>query len=353
MSRTDVLLGLSGGVDSAVAAVRLLEAGYTVRALTLRLWPSPTTEASIARAETTARHLGIPWQVVDGVKRFHRLIVEPFAESYLKGRTPNPCVLCNPRVKLHLLRLEADRIGATWIATGHYARLRRDEKGITHLLTARDTNRDQSYFLYRLGQPILRKLLLPLGELSKAEVRQIARRLNLPVAESRDSQDLCFIEEGDYRDFLQRMHPQAFRPGPIYTVEGDEIGRHTGLPNYTIGQRKGLGIARGERLYVVRMDVARNRLIVGGEAQLWEDEAEVEDVVFTVRPPTLPAEVEVRLRHRAPRIAATLHHEGGRWLLRFREAQRAVAPGQSAVFYREEEVIGGGFLASSNATISV
>ncbi len=352
MSR--VVLGLSGGVDSAVAAHLLREAGYHVHTVTLRLWPSPATEAAIARASATARHLGLPWHLVEGREHFRREVVEPFVESYAAGRTPNPCVLCNPRVKLHLLQREADRLGAAWIATGHYARLHREPDGITHLLAARDPRRDQSYFLYRLGQPLLRRLLLPLGELTKAEVRAIARRLDLPAAESRDSQDLCFIEGGDYRAFLRRMRPSAFRPGPIRTVEGEVVGRHAGLPAYTIGQRKGLGVVWREPLYVVGMSAESNALIVGTRAELGQEEAELEEVVFTVAQPPLPAEVEVRTRHRAPRVPAVLSNEGGRWLLRFREAQRAVAPGQSAVLYRGEEVIGGGFFAaSSSATISV
>ncbi len=351
---TTVILGLSGGVDSAVAAHLLQEAGHRVHAVTLRLWPSAATEAAIARAEASARRLGLSWEMVDGEALFRQEIVEPFAESYAKGQTPNPCIRCNPRVKLHLLDQRRRQLGATWLATGHYARLRREPDGTTRLLIARDRRRDQSYFLYRLGRPLIQRLLLPLGELSKAEVRALARRLDLPVAESRDSQDLCFVEGGDYRAFLRRLRPHAFRPGPIRTVEGEVIGRHEGLPAYTLGQRKGLGIAWPEPLYVVGMSAESNALIVGTRAQLGQEEVELEDVVFTVAQPDLPAEVEVRSRHRAPRVPAVLRREGGRWLLRFREAQRALAAGQSAVFYRGEEVIGGGFFAaSSSATISV
>ncbi len=347
MTKPRVVLGLSGGVDSAVAAVLLLEAGYEPYAVTLRLWP-PAAETALSAAQAVAEHLHLPWRTVDLSERFRQRIVEPFIEAYSTGRTPNPCVLCNPQVKLWALLAEANRLGAQWIATGHYARLRREADGTVHLLAGRDPRRDQSYFLYRLPQSMLRRLLLPLGEMrSKAEVRALARDRALPlVAERRDSQDLCFIAGGDYRRFLRDRRPDAFRPGPIVTTEGKVVGEHRGLPAYTIGQRKGLGIGSDERLYVVGMEQATRTLIVGPLSALLRETAALEAVVFTAgEPEALPLSLQVRIRHRAPLAAATLEREEEGWRLRFARPQRGLAPGQSAVFYRGEEVIGGGFFA--------
>ncbi len=340
--REGVLLGLSGGVDSAVAAILLREAGYEVETVTLRLWAD---DEPLTRAEAIAHHLKLPWHSIDLTARFRQQVIHPFIEAYASGRTPNPCVFCNPEVKLWGLLGEAERTGARWIATGHYARI--EQRGANaHLLTARARRRDQSYFLYRLPQSLLRRLRLPLGELNaKATVREVARRYGLEVAELADSQDLCFVAGGDYRAFLRRERPDLFRPGPITDQHGNLLGRHGGLAAYTIGQRRGLGGLSTQRLYVIDRVLEENRLVVGPAEALLRSDAVLESVVFTVAEPPLPAEIQVRVRSQAHPVAATLVREAEQWHLHFAEAQRGLARGQSAVFYREDEVIGGGLFA--------
>ena len=266
-----VAVAMSGGVDSSVAAALLVEQGYRVIGIMLRLWSEPgcedlnrcCTPQAMSLARQVAAHLGIPFYVLDAKQPFRATVVEAFFEGYARGVTPNPCLVCNRRIRWGFLLEHARALGAERFATGHYARLRRLPDGTVQLLKGRDAAKDQSYVLAMLSQEQLQRTLLPIGEYTKAEVRALAERFGLPVAQRPDSQDLCFLAGQDYRDFLARHRPDTLRPGPILTPDGQEIGRHRGLAFYTIGQRKGLGLAAPRPLYVLDKDPARNALIVG------------------------------------------------------------------------------------------
>lgn len=346
-----VVVGLSGGVDSAVAAALLLEAGFEVQGVALQLWQASFVAAGsdpIAGAQAIAVALRIPLTVVDLRARFYREVVQPFVDDYAKGLTPNPCVCCNPTLKFAALLAAADQARARWMATGHYARVEQLPDGSARLLRARSSRKDQSYALYRLTQDQLTRLRLPLGEVrDKAEVRALARRRQLPGAEQRDSQDLCFLRGGDYRPLLRQLRPDSLRPGPIRSAAGKILGEHRGLPLYTVGQRGGLGIAAGERLYVLALRPQDNTLIVGPAQQLERGDCPLEAVAF-IRgaPPTLHFAAQVRIRYQSPPVPATIHILPGQNAhVTFGAAQRGVAPGQSIVFYRGDVVLGGGVIA--------
>ncbi len=342
------LVALSGGVDSAVTAARLLNQGHTVEGIHLEFWRAPeagATDAAEAAAEV-ARRLGIPFRVVQARERFYQEVVQRFIRAYLNGETPNPCVGCNPGMKFALLRELAEAEGAL-LATGHYARVMHPERAAAQLWRARNRQRDQSYMLYRLTQAILSRLYLPLGEArDKEEIRAEAQALGLTVAQRPDSQDLCFLGGRDYRSFLQQMAPEALRPGPIYDEAGKRLGEHRGLGFYTVGQREGLGIAAPTPLYVVRIDAAENALVVGPRAALERTECRVDEVTFVSgETPSERFACEVQIRYRAAPVAAEVEPvppDGA--IVRFAEAQRGLAPGQSAVFYAGERVLGGGVL---------
>lgn len=358
-----VLIGLSGGVDSAVAAALLQSQGYAVEGITLQLWQAPTAAASPipaapSAAATAAEALGIPCHVIDVRSRFYETVVTPFLDAYAQGRTPNPCVQCNPTLKFSVMLEAADQLGAQWIATGHYARVQRATDGTAHLYRARNREQDQAYVLYRLTQRHLRRLLLPLGEVaSKAEVREIARRRQLPNAARRDSQDLCFMSGGDYRTLIAKLRPQSLRPGLIYDEAGNRRGEHHGLARYTVGQRRGLGIAAAERLYVIALRPENNALIVGPASSLERRHCTLAEMTFPTGAPPPPRgtaardqppptfEAHGRIRYRAPLIPVTIRMEGPhRADVALHEAQRGLAPGQSLVLYQDDEVIGGGII---------
>ncbi len=340
-----VVVGLSGGVDSSVAAAMLLEQGWDVIGVALRIWHA-TDETSFEDAAAVAATLGIPFRVLDVRERFFQTVVAPFAAEYARGRTPNPCVICNPRLKFAALLEEADRCGAGRIATGHYARVTWDETGRAHLRRAISSRQDQAYMLYRLRQAHLRRLVLPLGEVAdKESVRRTAARLHLPGAARRDSQDLCFVA-GDYRPLLRELHPQSARPGPILDESGTVLGRHQGLAFYTVGQRGGLRLSSSQRLYVLRLLPEKNALLVGPAERLWHRHCSLEQVTFTVEPPRSPFRAQARIRYHAPLAPATVTLQPeGRALVTFDEAQRGIAPGQSLVWYQGDEVLGGGVIA--------
>ncbi len=344
--RRRVVVGLSGGVDSGVAAALLLEAGYEVMAVALRMWRfGGGTEAPTEAATSVADALGVPLRVVDVRSRFLYEVVRPFVAAYAQGRTPNPCVFCNPTLKFATLLAEAKAAGAWWVATGHYARVRHTPQG-SHLLQAISTRHDQSYMLYRLTQQQLRHLLFPLGEVtSKETVRALARDYGLPVAERASSQDLCFMGGGNYRALVQAMLPSAVRPGPILDEAGRTLGEHQGLPFYTVGQRRGLGIAAPQPLYVLHLDAKANALIVGPKTRLERDSCRLTDVTFTQgNAPASHFTAEGRIRYRAPRVPLTVEMGKEQAHVTFAEPQRGVAPGQSLVFYEGEEVLGGGVI---------
>lgn len=337
-----VLVGLSGGVDSAVAAYLLCQEGFAVYGLTLWLWgpgtPRENRCCSVDSASLAARELGIPHEVVEFGAEFRRLVVEPALAAYRAGITPNPCALCNQEVRFVLLLREADRRGIPFVATGHHARVRQD--GPARLLRGRDRGKDQSYFLYGLSQVELARARFPVGERKKAEIKALAGRLGLTAARLRESQDLCFAPDG-----VPALVPDA-PPGPLVDLRGRVLGEHRGLPHYTVGQRRGLGISSPEPLYVVALDGERNAVVVGPESALYAAGLVAKDVRWIAgAPPGSAFCCEVQVRYRSPAIPAQVVLREGEAHVRFSHPVRAVAPGQAAVFYRGEEVLGGGIIA--------
>lgn len=344
-----VVVGLSGGVDSAVAAGLLLREGFDVCGVALRLWRDAALPPGdvVERAGEVADALRIPLRVVDLQERFYERVVVAFADAYARSETPNPCVVCNPTIKFAALLEEANRIGAPWIASGHYATVRQPPEGPATLARARCRARDQSYALYRLGQPALTRLKLPLGEFADKEaVRELAREWDLPVRARADSQDLCFMGGGDYRSLLQSLRPETLRPGPIYDEAGTLLGQHRGLPFYTVGQREGLRIAAKQPLYVLRLAPERNALVVGPAERLLREECVLRDVAFTAgEPPSAAFSAAAQIRYHAPPLPVEVALlDDGRARVAFAAPQRAVTPGQSLVLYRGDVVLGGGFI---------
>jgi len=337
-----VLAALSGGVDSSVAAALLAEAGHEVVGVTLVQWAGPEGAAVVEAAAQVAARLGIEHDLVDVVPAFRRQVLEPVAAAYRRGLTPNPCVECNRRVRFGTLLDEAGHLGCELLATGHHARIRRGGTGL-HLLQGADRGKDQSYFLFVLGQGPLARLAFPVGEMAKEEVRRRARALGLPGAGRPESQDLCFTGRGGYRAFLREHLPEVGVPGPIVDTSGREIGRHPGVEGFTVGQRRGLGVAAGEPRYVLAIDPATATLVVGRRADLLSGGCRLGEVSWVSGEAPVGGGLEVKLRYRSPAVAARLEQLGpGEWAVRFATPQAAVAPGQAAVLYRGDEVLGGG-----------
>jgi len=346
-----VLVAMSGGVDSSVAAVLLHEGGYRVIGGMMSLWAEeggPANRCCSPEAEEGARDtcqkIGAPFHVFDYESEFKRSVVDCFIAEYGRGRTPNPCLSCNRHLKFGLLLEKARELGAHYLATGHYARVRRVDSEY-QLLRAVDEGKDQSYVLYMLGQEQLKRLLLPLGEYTKEQVRQLARDRGLPVADREESQEICFAM-GDYRQFLSAQEGVVFEFGPILDEEGRVLGQHKGLPAYTIGQREGLGISAPQPLYVLEIDTERNALLVGPRERLARYELRAGAVSFVSgKPPDGPMEVTAKIRYRAAASAATLTYLGQHEArVSFVEPQPAITPGQGVVFYSGEAVIGGGII---------
>ncbi|MDI7276583.1 MAG: tRNA 2-thiouridine(34) synthase MnmA [Anaerolineae bacterium] len=351
-----VVVALSGGVDSAVACALLVEQGFEAIGLMMRLWAESGTDRSalnrccsleaIEDARAICRHLGIPFYVINYELPFLDRVVGPFVADYTSGRTPNPCLACNRYLKFGALLQRALALDAHYLATGHYARIRQSD-GAFQLLRARDRDKDQSYALYMLGPYELRHALFPVGDLLKDEVREAARRLRLPVADKPESQEICFIPDNDYRRFLMARVPEAFRPGPIVDRAGRVLGQHQGLPCYTVGQRKGLGIAAPTPLYVLEIDVARNALVVGPQRELGQRALLAGDVSWVAgKPPEGPIGATVRIRlHGRETPATVIPLLEGQAQVVFARPQRDITPGQAAVFYDGDVVLGGGVIA--------
>ncbi|MCD6359566.1 MAG: tRNA 2-thiouridine(34) synthase MnmA [Armatimonadetes bacterium] len=341
MDPDHILAAVSGGVDSSIAAHLAQEQGARVEGLTLLL---PRT--NVDDAAGVCRALGIPHHVGDLGDAFERHVVQPFVDDYAAGRTPNPCVLCNPEVKFRALVEWADRLGCGRIVTGHYARVEMGDDG-PRLMRGVDARKDQSYMLYRLDRGVLERLWLPLGERRKRDVRALARELKLPSAEREESQDACFIFEGGAADFVAARRPKQVRPGPIVDADGEVVGEHRGLAHYTVGQRRGLGIGGPDGPYfVLELRVEDNTLVVGPEEALWVERCHVEDVRMLAPAAGARFEAEVMTRMRGMTTPANVELMGDLGLVSFHRPHRAPTPGQAAVFYRDGEVIGGGTIAA-------
>ncbi len=345
---------MSGGVDSSVAAALLKQQGYEVIGMMLRLWSEPgkedsnrcCTPDSMAQARRVAARLDIPFYVIDAKEVFRKTVVQYFLDGYGRGETPNPCLLCNRQIRWTFLLEHALALGAEFMATGHYVR-RKEEDGRVVLLRAVDPSKDQSYVLHVLRQEQLRRALFPVGDYPKTEIRRMAAEWGLPTASRRDSQDLCFLAGEDYRNFLQRHAAEMLKPGPIMRRDGQVIGQHQGLPNYTIGQRKGLGVASPVPLYVLGKNAAENALIVGTAEELGQSELTARQVNWVSgeaaeRP--FRAEVKIRYTARPAWAEVTPLDNGSRVRVRFDVPVRDVTAGQAAVFYVGEEVVGGGII---------
>jgi tRNA-specific 2-thiouridylase len=350
-----VVVAMSGGVDSSVAAALLVEQGYDVVGMMMRLWSEPGSEMvnrcctpeSMGLARRVAAHLGIPFYAVDAQAHFRSVVVDYFLDGYAQGQTPNPCLVCNRHIRWEFLLNRALALDADFMATGHYVRLDRSIPGNIQIYRATDRSKDQSYVLHVLRQEQLFHALFPLGELTKPEVRDLARQYNLPVAERPESQDLCFLGESDTRSFLLRNAPQVNQPGEIIDQAGAFLGRHDGLAFYTIGQRKGLGISSPSPLYVIEKIIPTNTLVVGPASALGRQ------TFFVANPrwisgaaPQLPLRVQVKIRYTAHEIwGYVLPINGATAQVDLETPARDVTPGQAAVFYDGDLCLGGGIIS--------
>jgi tRNA-specific 2-thiouridylase len=349
-------------VDSSVAAKLLKDQGYEVLGVTLKVWEEED-ETSVSKrwqergcckvgiAKHVAELLDISHQVIDTRESFQQGVIDDFIGGYLQGTTPNPCVRCNERVKFGGLFQVAEQLGADFIATGHYATIQQDELGTPFLARGRDTKKDQSYFLYRIPAEWLSKMLFPLGDMEKPQVWTEAEGMGLPIEELKESQEICFVTQGDYREFLKEHAPQATNPGNFVDAEGRQLGKHEGVAFYTPGQRKGLGIATGNRQYVQRVVPNLNLVVLGPPEDLDTTTCQLADLNIFSRESLVEGQlIDIKFRYGSPAVPAILHWESETSMsVTFESPVRALSPGQSAVFYQGNRVLGGGIIQTSKA----
>ncbi|HEV2455954.1 MAG TPA: tRNA 2-thiouridine(34) synthase MnmA [Verrucomicrobiae bacterium] len=355
--RQRVVCGMSGGVDSSATAALLLEQGFDVIGITLKLWPQDCVNRAedkccgpqaVTDARSVCDKLGIPYYLIDEAAEFQKHVIQYFADEYKAGRTPNPCVMCNQNLKFGRLIDRADQLGADFIATGHFARIERSNDGSRHLLKrGRDPRKDQSYFLFSLRQDQLARAMFPLGEKTKSDTRAVARHCNLKTADKEESMEICFVPDNNYGGFLQQANLVQKHRGDIVDLRGQVLGHHDGIEFYTIGQRRGLGITTPEPVYVVELDAENNRVVVGDGAAL--DRAEFTASNCNWIPFDRlkePIEVTAKIRYNHPGAPATVSpSENGCVKVKLHSPQRAITPGQAAVFYQDDLVVGGGWIA--------
>ena len=347
---------MSGGVDSSATAALLLEEGFDVVGITLKLWPQDCVSRAedkccgpqaVMDARAVCHNLGIPYYLIDEAEQFQSRVIQYFADEYKAGRTPNPCVMCNQNLKFGRLIDRADQLGAEFIATGHFARLEKSADGTRTLLKrGRDNRKDQSYFLFSLRQAQLARAMFPLGEKTKTDTREVARHCNLKTAEKEESMEICFVPDNDYGKFLRQARLVAKHRGEIVDLHGHVLGNHDGIEFYTIGQRKGLGISSSRPLYVVELDPATNRVVVGDDSALERDEFTVDRcnwIPFAEPPARFDAMVKIRYNHSGTPATVT-PAASGIAKVKLHTPQRAITPGQAAVFYQDDLVVGGGWI---------
>ena len=361
LDKNKVLVAMSGGVDSSVAITKLHEEGYKTIGITLKLWESidPITKKkknsncnsieAINRAKMVCDRLGVHHYTLDYIESFKKNVIDDFTQQYLNGKTPNPCVRCNSHVKWKNLIEQANKLGAYYIATGHYAQIEE-----TTIKKAVDPHKDQSYMLWHVDRNLLDRTLLPIGDLSKDEVREYAKANCLETSNIPDSQDLCFVMDGDYRNFLNEFMSEKMEKisnGDIHDEKGDVVGCHTGFTDYTIGQRKGLGLSYPEPRYVKKINPITNTITISKKESLYSNKCIVKEINWLIDQPKLPQTAHTKIRYNSAGAEASIERKDGHYLITFNEPQLAITPGQSIVFYNDKTLMGGGIIEEYNEQI--